>query len=314
VEDEWEATVRLGPVSETEKEPERETLRENIVIHRFPTPTPPLLTIEFRSGTIAIRTDDVDETTVELRGRRDNEATNDLIGATTIEQRGDEIVVLVPKRSGGFFGRPTDLQLTVTAPRSTALAIQSGSADVTAEGDFGTSNVATGSGDVTIGHVAGSARLRSGSGDVRVETIDGDVDVNNGSGDVQLGEVRGSAAAQTGSGDVRLGSGGTAFEVKTGSGDVSVGDAPDRVSAKSGSGDVRIDSVRRGQVSARTASGDIRAGIHAGTAAWLDVRTVSGRVSSDLQAADEPTGGQDRVRLQLESVSGDIELVKVSDG
>jgi DUF4097 and DUF4098 domain-containing protein YvlB len=282
------------------------------MIHRFPTPTPPRLTIEFRSGSIAIRTDDVDETTVELRGRRDNEATNHLIAETTIEQRGDEIVVLVPKRSGGLFGRSTDLSLTVTAPHSTALAIQSGSADITAEGDYGTSRVDTGSGDVNVGHIAGSARLRSGSGDVRVEMIDGDVDVSTGSGDVQLGTVRGSVAAQTGSGDVRLGAGGTALEVKSGSGDVSVGDAPDRVSAKTGSGDVTIDSVRRGEVKARTASGDIRAGVHAGTAAWLDVRTISGRVSSDLQASDEPSGGDDRVRLQLESVSGDIELMKVS--
>jgi DUF4097 and DUF4098 domain-containing protein YvlB len=282
------------------------------MIHRFPTPTPPRLTIEFRSGSIAIRTDDVDETAVELRGRRDNEATNHLIAETTIEQRGDEIVVMVPKRSGGRFGRSTDLYLSVTAPRSTALAIQSGSADIIAEGDYGTSRVDTGSGDVTVGHIAGSARLRSGSGDVRVEMIDGDVDVGTGSGDVQLGTVRGSVAAETGSGDVRLGAGGTALEVKSGSGDVRVGDAPDHVSAKTGSGDVSIDSIRRGEVKARTASGDIRAGVHTGTAALLDVRTISGRVSSDLQASDEPGGGEDRVRLQLESVSGDIALVKVS--
>jgi DUF4097 and DUF4098 domain-containing protein YvlB len=281
------------------------------MIHRFPTPTPPRLTIEFRSGSIDIRSDDVDETTIELRGRRDNEATNRLIAETTIEQRGDDIVVLVPKRSGGIFGRSTDLLLSVTAPRSTALAIESGSADITAEGDFGTTDIDTGSGDMGIGHIAGSARLRSGSGDVRVDTIDSDVDVSSGSGDVQLGSVGGSVTAQTGSGDIRLGSGGKALEVKTGSGDVRVGDAPDWVSAKTGSGDVSIDSVRRGEVSARTASGDIRAGVPAGTPAWLDVRTISGRVSSDLQATDEPSGGEDSVRLQLESVSGDIALVKL---
>jgi hypothetical protein len=34
-------------------------------------------------------------------------------------------------------------------------------------------------------------------------------------------------------------------------------------------------------------------------------------VSSDLQPAGEPSGGEDQVRLQLESVSGDIELVKL---
>jgi DUF4097 and DUF4098 domain-containing protein YvlB len=284
------------------------------MIHRFPTPTPPRLTIEFRSGSVVIRTDEVDETTVELRGRRDDEATRQLIAETTIEQRGDEIVVLLPKRSGGIFGRSLELHLTVTAPRSTALAIETGSADVTAHGDFGVSSITAGSGDVTVGHIAESARLRSGSGDIRVEKIDGDVDVTTGSGDVHLGAVTGSVSAQTGSGDVRLGSGGAVLDVKTGSGDIAVGDAPDQISAKTGSGDVNIDSVRRGDVRARTASGDIRAGVRTGTAAWLDVRTISGRVSSDLDASDEPGGDEDRVRLRLETVSGDIELVKVREG
>src|SRR5262245_31033499 len=282
------------------------------MIHRFPTPTPPRLTIEFRSGSIAIRTDDVEETTVELRGRRENEATKQLIAETTIEQRGDEIVVLVPKRGGGIFGRSTDLYLTVTTPRSTALEVQSGSADITADGDYGTSRIDTGSGDVTVGHIAGSARLRSGSGDVRIAAIDGDVDISAGSGDVEFGAVRGSVAVQTGSGDFKLKAGGKSLEVKSGSGDISVGDAPESVSAKTASGDVSIELVRRGEVHARTASGDIRAGVPAGTAAWLDVRTISGRVSSDLNTADEPTAGEDQVRLHLESVSGDVELVKVT--
>ena len=282
------------------------------MIHRFPTPKPPRLRIEFRSGSIVIRTDDVGETTVELRGRRDNDATTQLIADTTIEQRGDEIVVLVPKRSGGIFSRPHDLDLLITAPHLTALAIESGSADITANGDFGTTNIQTGSGDVAVGHVTDSLKLRSGSGDVRVERIDGDADITTGSADVQLGEVGGAASVTTGSGDVRLGSGGTAIDVKTGSGDVTVGEAPAKLSAKTGSGDVSIDSVRHGEIRARTASGDVRAGVRAGTAAWLDVRTISGRVSSNLESSAEPGAGEDRVRLQLETVSGDIDLVRVA--
>jgi DUF4097 and DUF4098 domain-containing protein YvlB len=280
--------------------------------HRFATPTPPRLRIEFRAGSILVRTDDVEETTVDLRGRRDNEATRNLIAETTIEQRGNEIVVLVPKRAGGLFGRSPELELEVSSPRLTALAIESGSADITGEGDFATSSVVTGAGDLTIDHIAGSARVRSGSGDVRVEAIDGDADVTAGSADVELRAVGGALSVTTGSGDLRLGEGGTALDVKSGSGDISVQLAPERLSAKTGSGDVSIDSVRRGEITARTASGDIRAGVRAGTAAWLDVRTISGRVSSDLDAAGEPTGDEDRVRLRLETVSGDIELVRVA--
>ena len=68
-------------------------------MHRFDTPTPPRLTIEFRAGTIAIDTADVAETTVDLQPRHDSKATRDAMAATMIEQRGDEIVVLVPSPS-----------------------------------------------------------------------------------------------------------------------------------------------------------------------------------------------------------------------
>src|SRR5262245_587339 len=115
----WAAAVGLGPLTST---------KETTMNHRFATPTPPRLRIEFRSGSILVRTDDVDETTVELRGRRDDGASRHLIAETTIEQRGDEIVVLVPKRAGGFFARSPELELVVSSPRLTALAVESGSA------------------------------------------------------------------------------------------------------------------------------------------------------------------------------------------
>ena len=262
--------------------------------HRFATPNPPRVRIEFRSGSIDVRTEDVGETTVELRGRRDNDAATRLIAETTVAQRGDEIVILVPKRAGGIFGRSHDLDLTITAPALTALAIDSGAADITARGDFGTATVQTGSGDVTIGHIADAIKIRSGSGDIRVDRIDGDAHITTGSADIQLGEVGGAGSVTTGSGDISVGSAGAELDVKTGSGDVS------------------IDSVRHGEIKARTASGDVRAGVCAGTAAWLDVRTISGRVSSDLEASTEPGRDENRVRLQLETVSGDIELVRVA--
>jgi DUF4097 and DUF4098 domain-containing protein YvlB len=284
---------------------------ETAMIHRFATPTPPRLRIEFRSGAISIRTDDVDETTVELVGRRDDDATARLIAETLIEQRGDTIVVLVPRRSGGIFSRPHDLDLTIRAPRRAALAIESATADLSAHGEFGTSSVQSGTGDVTIDHITETARVRAGSGDIRIETIDGDADITAGSGDVHLGRVGGTVSVTTGSGDVRLGAGGVALDVKTGSGDVRVDVAPTQVSAKTGSGDLRIESVRRGEIRARTASGDIWAGVPTGTAAWLDVRTVTGRVSSELDQSGDPADDEDRVRLQLETVTGDIDLVRI---
>ncbi len=277
----------------------------------FPTPTPPRLNIEFGAGSITVATADVSETTVDLRPHGDSESARQLVAASTIEQHGDEIVVKVPRRSGGWLGRSDHLVLRVTAPDATALSAQSGSADITASGSFGTTSVSTGSGDVMLGHVLGSARLRAGSGELRIDAVDGDLDVKSGSGDVEIGNVAGSASIQSGSGDVRLGTGGSALVVKTGSGDVFVGEAADEISAKTGSGDVRVETIRNGDVKVRAASGDISTGVVDGTAAWLDVHTVSGKVRNDLDAADAPADGDDRVRLRLETVSGNIDVARV---
>ena len=244
-------------------------------------------------------------TTIELDGPAE------AVSATIVEQRGDEIVVLVPKRIGGFFGRSPDLRLRVTAPRLTSLAIQSGSADVMARGHYGPTRIHTGSGDIDVGTVEDSASLRTSSGTVRVAAVVRDVDVVSGSGDVTLGSVGGALSAKTGSGDIKLDSGGTALRAQTGSGDVSVGDTPDEVSAKTASGDVRLDAITHGDVKVKVASGTIHAGVRTGTAAWLDVRTISGKVRSSLEPDAEPSADEQQVRLQLDTVSGNIELVRV---
>jgi DUF4097 and DUF4098 domain-containing protein YvlB len=278
-------------------------------VHTFPTPTPPRLDLDIRAGSLAIDTADVAETTVEIRPLDDSNATLDALVDTTVVQRGDDIVVHVPGRHG-VFGRSAKLAILVSAPHGSALAIRTGSADVVARGRFGTSVVATGSGDVTLGEITDSLRVTSGSGAVRVESVAGDVTAKSGSGDLDIVDVGGDVSAQSGSGDIVVGGAGRGLVAKTGSGDIVVGAAPADVSVTTASGDIRIDVAAEGEVRARAASGDIHAGVPHGTAAWLEVRTVSGRVRSALDAAGAPAGDDRRVRLGLSTVSGDIELVR----
>lgn len=277
-------------------------------MHRFPTPTPPQLVVEFRAGTVVIETADVDETTIELRDRSGDE-TSEVVRRTVIEQRGNDVIVLAPRRDG--FSRSVELDLRVTAPHATTLRIASGSADITARGHYGATNISSGSGAVSVDDITGAASVHAGSGDVRIGSVTGDLDIATGSGRIGVGSVTGATSAKSGSGDVELGTGGTSLRVKTGSGDVAVERAPSEVRASTGSGDVRIDAVERGDVHVRVASGDIRAGVLSGSAAWLDVRTVSGRVSSELEAGPAPEDAERQVRLHLQSVSGDIDLVRV---
>jgi DUF4097 and DUF4098 domain-containing protein YvlB len=278
-------------------------------MHRFPTPTPPRLVVEFRAGSILVEAADVTETTVDLRGRNGNDAS-EAVAATVIEQHGGDIVVRVPERLR-LLSRTPPLDLRVVAPHSTALELQSGSATITARGTFGTTAISSGSGDVTIETIDDSARVRTGSGRIGIGSVSGDLDVRSGSGGVEIDSVEGSVNAQSGSGDLRLRRGGVALHIKTGSGDVSLGDAPLGVRATTGSGDVRIETATRGDVHVRAGSGDLHVGVPSGTSAWLDVHTISGRLSSELHSVAAPEGDEEQVRLRLQTASGDIELVRV---
>ena len=276
----------------------------------FPTPTAPRLSVDLKAGSLTIDTADATTTSVELRPLDDSDATLDAIVAATITQHGDDIVVDVPSRSG-FLGRSAKVAVVVIAPHDTRLALKTGSADVVARGRFGTSSVATGSGDLTLGDFTDALRVSSGSGDVRIESVAGDVVAKSGSGDLDIVDVGGAVSATSGSGDVVIGGAGREAVVKTGSGDIVIGAAPADLRVTTGSGDIRIDVAAEGEVRARAASGDIRAGVPHGTAAWLDVHTVSGRIRSALDATGEPTSDDRRVRLGLSTASGDIELARV---
>jgi DUF4097 and DUF4098 domain-containing protein YvlB len=280
-------------------------------MHRFSTPTPPRLTIEFRAGDISIDTQDMAETTVALRGRGDDDATATLVEETVIEQRGDDVVILVPKRTLGLFGSNPELVLDITAPHGSRLNVRSASADLSARGTYGESRVASGSGQISIESLTGSAQLRSGSGDVHVDATAADLTVGTGSGDIEVGSAKAALTVQSGSGDVVIESVAGALKAQTGSGDIEVRRAEDDVKAQTGSGDVAVNRVSGGRVHARAASGDVHVGVADGTPAWLDVKTVTGGVSNDLEAGGPVGAGEQYVRLDLKTVSGDIDIVRV---
>ncbi|HET7326082.1 MAG TPA: DUF4097 family beta strand repeat-containing protein [Nocardioidaceae bacterium] len=279
-------------------------------MHRFDTPNPPTINVEFGAGDVVVDAQDTAETTVELTGGND-QGSQELIAATVIEHRGDTIVVHVPKRGHGLFNRTPDLQLHVTAPHGAALTITSGSADVQARGSFAGSRISTGSGEISVLHLTGSSSLRSGSGEISLDSTEADLDVRSGSGDIRIGSVSAACNIASGSGDVQVQHVAGPAKAQTGSGDISITDAESDVRTQTGSGSVHLGRVHRGEVKAQGASGDVHVGLAAGTAAWLDVHSLTGRVDTDLEAADEPGADEEKVRLRLNTVSGDISVVRV---
>lgn len=266
----------------------------------FDTPTPTDLYVELGSGALSIHTDDVATTVVDVNGRDADDVT--------VELRGDQLVILAPRRSAGFFRGNSDLDVHVSMPFDSRLATKLGSADVAVMGRLGDAAVKSGSGDVSIEEVAGDGLVETGSGDVQLGKVGGNLRVKAGSGDIHIDRISGDVSVSTGSGDVELGTVSGGIQVKSGSGDLRVREAHDDVDLSTASGDLVVDRMHRGALRANNVSGDIQVSIPAGIPVWTDISTVTGSVRSNLGGAGQPEDGQEFIALRAKTISGDVYL------
>ena len=275
----------------------------------FQTPGPVRLDVRLGSGEVRLETSDTAETTVTLEPLRANDASVAAVQEARVEQRGDEILVDVRDRRRGFRG--ADLLVEIHCPEESSVRAKTGSADIEGRGRFGPVEVESGSGDVQFSDVSGDAEINAASGDVQLARIGGRARINTASGDVQLASVGGEARINSASGDVQIRSAGNRLEVNTASGDVLVGEAVSSVNANSASGDQTIGSVTQGKVDLKSASGDLKIGIREGSTLWVDARSRSGEVRSELPVSDlPPEGDAPHVELRANTMSGDITVVR----
>lgn len=260
------------------------------------------LYVELGSGGVDVRTHDRDQVVVSVDG--------DDAEDTTVERRGDRIVVIGPQRRAGFFGggRELDLQVSVTVPEGTDLTTKLGSADLVTTGPLGQVALKSGSGDIRLETANSEVQVETGSGDVSLGIVAGDLRTKSGSGDVAVQELGGSGSIATGSGDVEVHHASSDVHVKTGSGNLRVHHPEGDVSLATASGDLTVDLMGTGQLAAKNVSGDIRVGVPGGVPVWTDVSTLTGSVRSNLAGAGQPADGQEFLELRAKTVSGDIVL------
>jgi DUF4097 and DUF4098 domain-containing protein YvlB len=274
------------------------------------------LDIRLGAGEIRVETSDVQETTVVLEPLRDNDSSTAAVTNARVELReradGHEVVIDVRDRgkSLGIF-RGAEVLVSVTCPDGVSVESKSGSADVTGGGRFGSVEVETGSGEVEFGEIAGEARVNAASGDVMLGAIGRDARINSASGDVQVKSVGGDAKVNSASGDVIIREVAGELAVNTASGDVLVREARASVTVNTASGDQEIGSVAGGKVNLKSASGDLKIGIREGTNLWVDARSRSGEVRSELPVSDLPPEGEAPVvELRANTMSGDITVAR----
>ncbi len=277
-------------------------------MYTFETPGKTTLVVRTGGGEVTVKAEDTQRTTVELTPL--NAAGEDAVAEARVEQQHAGVVVDIPRHRGGLFRPHPSVDIAITCPTGTVIELKAESADITATGTFAEAVVTSGSGEVQVGDVTGSAKLKSGSGAVSAGSVGKALVVTTGSGNVKVDQSGRSATLTVGSGDIRIGELAGETVTKTGSGDVEVDRLAGTLVTKSGSGDLVVRRATSGSVKANGASGDITIGIEEGTAAWLDVSTLTGKVRQELTEAQSPVDGQQRVEITAHTVSGDLRVYR----
>lgn len=252
--------------------------------------------ISVPAGDFVVEAVDTPHVDVEASPLRGSQEAVDALRIEAVERAGrHEVVVEAPPGRLELLGRRSGVSLRVVCPIGTELDVSSASADFRAGGALGDVCVRTASGDVAV-ETVGSLSVQSASGDVIARDVAGDVSVKTTSGDMLATTVGGEVNAALVSGDLQVDALDGDLKVSTVSGDVQI---------RQLGGAANVNSV----------SGDVELGVVRGRRLWLDVRSATGDVGSDLETGDEPPGGDAPVvELAVRTVSGDVRIRRARSG
>jgi hypothetical protein len=257
----------------------------------FPGAEPIDAFIELAAGSVALTAEATDMTTVSLAPSRFSRNGEKMLSEVRVSFDNGRLEVVGPKRTGLWRGHP-GFDLTVTLPEGSRCAVRTASADVISTGDLAELDAHTASGDVTATAVTRHLQAVTASGDVRAEETGAIADVRTVSGDVRIARASGDVQARTASGDVNI---------ATAAGSATVTTA---------SGDVRIGTMASGRADVSTASGDVVVGVARDVGVYLDLASLSGSVTSQLEDAEPSEDVTLEVRCR--TLSGDIRIARGS--
>lgn len=274
----------------------------------FDTPEPISVTIELGVGDARITASDRADTVVEVRPS-DGGKGDDVRAAeeTRVEYADGRLLVKAPKnwRRYSPFSDGGSIDVTIGLPAGSDLQGDAAVAAFRGVGRLGECRVKTAAGDIQL-DATGGLHASTSSGAIVVDRVAGHAEVSTGSGRIRLGEIGGPAVIKNSNGDCWVGEAAGDLRVIAANGDISVGHADAGITASTATGDIRVGGVARGSASLKTASGDVEIGIHAGTAARLDLYTHFGMVHNEMDAADGPGPADETVEVRARTSHGDI--------
>ncbi|MFD8229392.1 DUF4097 domain-containing protein [Streptomyces massasporeus] len=272
----------------------------------FDTPEPISATAHVEAGSIQFTAGDRVDTVVEVRPR-DPKKDLDVRAAdqTEVTYAGGALTVRTPK--SGLFGRTGTVDVTVELPAGSHVDTTGAWTQVLGEGRLGEVRVKTSSGDVRF-DATGPLKLTASHGSITVDRVDGAAEITTSSGSLRIGLVDGPAVLKNSHGTTTVDVATGELRVSGANGDIEIRRAEDAVTATTAHGTLRVGEVARGTVQLETNYGAIDIGIREGTAAWLDVSSVSGQVRNTLTTSEAPEKTEDTVRVRARTKHGNIDI------
>ena len=286
----------------------------------FLTPDPVLVEVRNAAGIVTIDLADTTTTSVEVeqlpgtglpiiddlmssfrRGQSPGQGIADPLDDVRIDLRVQENgTVLIVDTDPARNGWRSSFAVRISAPAGSGIRTQTQSADVRVTGRADRLDVRTASGDVQADLVERGSLVQTASGDVRITEISADAEIRSVSGDVTVQHCVGALSVHSTSGDIRV-------------------EQPDRdVFVRTVSGNVSVSDAVNGALQATAVSGDIEIGVHAGSAAMIDLSTIAGDTRNDFEVSDEPQepaapdtpdgGTPGRLEITCRTTSGNIRL------
>jgi Putative adhesin len=246
----------------------------------FATPGPVRLEVRSTAGTVTVEAvPGLAETSVTVEPSGSDEASRRAADEARIEMREhattQEVIVDIRQSRRFGSGRGASVDIHIRCPDGACLDATSASAAIRSTGALGDVNARTASGPIGLAVVEGALTANTASGDIAVDAAGGLVRCNTASGGVTL---RNAGA----------------------------------VVAKTASGHIRVEAVVAGRIELNAASGDLLVGVREGSRLWVDARSGSGRMTSEVDLGDAPSGDNDGplVEIRARTASGDVSIVR----
>lgn len=240
---------------------------------------------------------------------------------------GDEVDVAAAKRLRVEFGRNTlsirlpmltmmsrsalsshrvgSVDVTVEVPTGSELRASARSARLRVDGRLSDCRFETMDGDIEI-EEAGPLRLVTASGDVTVGRATGRTRIASGSGTTVIGDIAGNAHIGQDYGDVRIGTVDGRLRITGVRGDLTVDRLVGVLEAKVLDGRTVVGEVVSGSVTMMATWAHLEVGIRAGTAARLDLRSVTGRIRNLLHGVPGPETTDQIAEITAHTYYGDV--------